>query len=317
MHYYRYFEEVAVAGSFTKAAKNLHMSQQSLSEHIRRMEEHYGIKLFERKPSLHLTHAGELLLEHIRQSIYREEKLLADFSHMRSHQKGRIRVGITPTRAPIFFPPIFSRFNKIHPLVELSLREDHTSYLVKGLMDGQIDFLIGLEETGVAQNPSITSNTLLRDRAIYFIASRKLLIKCGFPEHKIETALVSGVELEEIRTVPIVLKLNKSKIHAQIAQEYLKLKVKPRIVVDSSNVFSMLPLCSAGHAGLFMSSTILRYVKENYSGVFENVVAFPMVNIQINCDIALMHFYDKPISVHFSDFIDATKNIFDEYAMRA
>ncbi|MCL2215743.1 MAG: LysR family transcriptional regulator [Defluviitaleaceae bacterium] len=312
-HYFRYFEEIARERSFTKAAKNLHISQQSLSEYIKRLEERYGIQLFRRKPKLHLTHAGELLLEYISRSLYHEERLLAEFSHIRSQQKGRIRVGVTPTRAPIFFPLIYSRFNELHPLVELSLREDHTTNLIKDLMDGKIDFIIGLDDTSTSQNRILTSTTLLQDRKLYFLASRKLLFQYEFPEQRMEAALAEGVRLDEIQNIPIILNPGKSQIHSQIMQEYIKLRAKPNIAVESSNVLSLLPLCSAGNAGMFMSQTILRHTAAHYSGALNNVLAFPVQNILINCDIALIHFCDKPISVHFNDFIEITKNIFAEY----
>ena len=313
MHYFKYFEEVAKEKSFTKAAKNLYISQQSLSEHIKRMEEHYDVQLFTRKPSLHLTHAGELLLEHIAKTLHQEERLLAEFSHISSKQKGKIRVGITPTRAPIFFPLIFSQFNKQYPHVELSLREDHTTYLLQDLLDGKIDFIIGLEDISIPQKHMITTVHLLRDRKIFFLVSRKLLLKCGFPENRIESALAEGVKLKEISDIPIILKLNKSNIHAKIAQEYLKLNTKPKIVIESSNVYPLLPLYSAGNAGGFMSQTILRYVTEHYSNSLGDVLAFPMEDIAINCDIALMHFCNTPISAHFNDFIETTKKVFSDY----
>ncbi|MCL2378683.1 MAG: LysR family transcriptional regulator [Defluviitaleaceae bacterium] len=314
-HYYKYFEEVARERSFTKAAKNLYISQQSLSEYIKRMEEYYGVQLFIRRPSLNLTHAGELLLEHVNKALYQEERLLAEFSYLSSQKKGKIRVGITPTRAPIFFPMIFSRFNKLYPHVELSLREDHTSYLVKDLMNGKIDFTIGLEDAGTVVSNVITSTTLLEDRELFFLASRKLLTQYGFPEQGIENAISEGVGLGEIQNIPIILKPNTSKIHTQIAQEYLRLNTKPKIVIESSNVLPLLPLCSAGNAGVFMPRTILGYVRAHYSGVMDSVLAFPVQDVPVNCDIALMHFCNRPMTVHFNDFIEITKSIFTEYAV--
>ena len=316
-NYFKYFEEVARERSFTKAAKNLYISQQSLSEYIKRMEEHYGVQLFSRKPSLHLTHAGELLLEHITKTLYQEERLMAEFSHISSQQKGKIRVGITPTRAPIFFPLIFSRFNKLYPMVELSLREDHTSYLLKDLMNGKIDFTIGLEDAGTTQKNVITSTTLLEDRKLYFLAAKSLLLHHSFPESRIEAAIAEGVRLKEIQDIPIILKPNTSKIHTQIAQEYLRLNTKPKIVIESSNVLPLMPLCSAGNAGVFMPQTILRYVRAHYPGVMDSILAFPVQDVPVNCDIALMHFCNRPMTAHFNGFIEVTKGIFAEYTETA
>jgi DNA-binding transcriptional LysR family regulator len=242
---------------------------------------------------------------------------LAELSYISSMQKGKIRVGITPSRAPIFFPLIFSRFNRLYPLVELSLREDHTSLLASDLMDGKIDFLIGLEEANNPQSRMITSFTLIKDRLLYFLASNTLLERSGFPVERIEPAARDGVNFSEIHTVPIILKPGKSKIHAQIEREYLKLNAKPRILIESSNIFAPLPLCGAGNAGGFMSETILRYAREQYSGILDKIRVFPVRDIAVNCDIALSYHSEKPQSLYFKDFIRVTESVFAEYSQPA
>lgn len=57
-----YFQELAKNLHMTNTAEKLHISQQTLSNHIKRLEEYYGTLLFYRKPSLSLTSAGEALL---------------------------------------------------------------------------------------------------------------------------------------------------------------------------------------------------------------------------------------------------------------
>ena len=49
---FRYFLVVAKELSFTKAAEKLFISQQSLSAHVQRLEQYYGVELFQRKPLL-------------------------------------------------------------------------------------------------------------------------------------------------------------------------------------------------------------------------------------------------------------------------
>ena len=126
-------------------------------------------------------------------------------------------------------------------------------------------------------------------------------------------AVTVAVPGSELKNVPIILKPNSSKVHTQIAQEYLKHGTKPKIVVESSNVFPMLPLCSAGNAGEFMPHTILRYVREHYSQVLGGVVVLPVQDIAINCDIAIMYLSSRPTPVYFNGFIEITKNVFAEF----
>ena len=54
-----YFSELAKDLHITRTANRLFISQQTLSNHIMRLEEYYGVKLLNRKPSLSLTYAGE------------------------------------------------------------------------------------------------------------------------------------------------------------------------------------------------------------------------------------------------------------------
>ena len=57
-----YFSELAKDLHMTRTANRLFISQQTLSNHIKRLEESLNCELFERKPSLHLTCAGEAVL---------------------------------------------------------------------------------------------------------------------------------------------------------------------------------------------------------------------------------------------------------------
>lgn len=307
LDYFKYFKEVATKASFTKAANSLHISQQSLSEYIKRIEDHYEIKLFQRKPSLHLTTAGELLLEYIANITAHEDALLAEFSQLRTMQKGKIRLGITPTRAPIFFPDIFAEFNKLHPNIDLSLREDHTTRLVKDLTNGAIDFIIGLEDNNLGS--AIVSKTILADNQLYFFVAKDLLAAKGFTPEAIEQATQHGVTLADIKEVPVALKVKTSRVHGQIITEYSKMNARPKVVIESSNIFPLLPLCNSGSTGLFVSGTNYQYIKKHYDNVVKNVIVLPIHGISINCSTALMYFNGKDSVVHFKDFINTVKSV--------
>ena len=64
-----YFLAAAEEKNITRAAKKLYISQQSLSEHIAKLEDELGVPLFERTPNLKLTYAGE---KHVRSAPMKE-----------------------------------------------------------------------------------------------------------------------------------------------------------------------------------------------------------------------------------------------------
>ena len=76
----QYFIALAEEMNFTKASEALHITQQSLSGSIKRLEEEYGIELFQRKPFLKLTPAGETMLFYAKQIERNESQMMASLA---------------------------------------------------------------------------------------------------------------------------------------------------------------------------------------------------------------------------------------------
>ena len=72
---YAYFIALAEEGSISKAAERLYVSHQGLSKYLKSLENHYGVTLFNRKPKLSLTPAGQAVYEAARQMQLLEENL--------------------------------------------------------------------------------------------------------------------------------------------------------------------------------------------------------------------------------------------------
>ena len=73
-----YFQELSKDLNMTRTAQRLYISQQTLSNHIHRLEQHYGCPLLYRKPTLSLTCAGEFVLS-FAQVVRKEERNLEDY----------------------------------------------------------------------------------------------------------------------------------------------------------------------------------------------------------------------------------------------
>lgn len=89
-----YFVEIAKQRNISKAAENLHMSQQSLSAYIQKLEKYYGVQLLIRKPKMRLTEAGERVLlaaEQINEIYIDMEK---DLKALRVSDELQISLGI-------------------------------------------------------------------------------------------------------------------------------------------------------------------------------------------------------------------------------
>ena len=133
-HHLKYFVEVADQKSFSKAARNLHISQSAISRTIKALEDELGVVLFMRNAkSVELTDGGTIFLTHAKRVVFMFEHLKTDFENEFRLEQGSIRIGIPPiTDAPIF-AQLLGEFKKVYPQIDLELYEQgpKTSPLAK------------------------------------------------------------------------------------------------------------------------------------------------------------------------------------------
>ena len=137
----RYFLRVAEQQSFTRAAKDLAISQPALSRSIQRLEEELGQPVLERRTrSVVLTEAGTLLQARAQQVLAILEDTRAEITD--DGQSGRVRVGAIPTIAPYFLPNVLRRFAADFPKATVVVQEQTTDALVRSCTQGEIDLAI-------------------------------------------------------------------------------------------------------------------------------------------------------------------------------
>lgn len=107
----RIFIMVAESGSMTMAAKLLFISQPSVSQAIREIEENYGVKLFERlSKKLYITESGQLLLEYARHIVKSFDEMEVELKN--TGKSIRLRIGATITVGTCMLPPMIQEFEK-------------------------------------------------------------------------------------------------------------------------------------------------------------------------------------------------------------
>ncbi len=138
-----YFAAAAKHRNFTKAAAELHITQQTLSAHIAAIEKELGCKLFVRKSPLELTYAGESFLRYAQRFNEDLGALKSEFSDIAGNQRGRIRVGVAHTRGSLIMPRIIQAFRAEYPGIDVELFEKTNEELIALLREGGIDLFIG------------------------------------------------------------------------------------------------------------------------------------------------------------------------------
>lgn len=115
---------VAEAGSFTRAAEKLHLSQPALTVQIRRLEEAVGTRLFDRNSrNVALTPAGRELLPLLRKSLLDMENVLRDARALGEGERGTVRIACLPTFAASVLPELVIAMKREVPRVAFDVRD--------------------------------------------------------------------------------------------------------------------------------------------------------------------------------------------------
>src|ERR1700693_4079687 len=139
----RYFEALAGHCHFGRAADACAISQPALSMQIKELEEALGGVLLERGArQVGLTKFGEEVAHRVR-DILRSVDELGDFARAsRDHLVGPLRIGMIPTVAPYLLPTVIANLERMHPELDIHVRETLTPKLIQELAEGRLDTAI-------------------------------------------------------------------------------------------------------------------------------------------------------------------------------
>lgn len=251
-----YFAEAAKDLNFTKTAQRLFISQQTLSNHIARLETYYQVKLFERKPHLMLTYAGESLLDFARNYKISEDNLRTVLTDISQKEAGQLRIGCSPHRTTITMPVLAEQFAQKYPNVQLHFYNHHSRQLVDMLLNGELDCAIAVDKVS---SPLLISTTLFTDW-VYLMVSRKLLATYykGRTEALIQKSREKGADLADFMLLPFV-----DVRSANIVRDvFASCELHPNFAVTINYPQFTLPSFYENIAASIVTGTVYAYMKD-------------------------------------------------------
>ncbi len=139
------FCKVVDLGSFTRAAEAALLSQPSVSEHIRTLEEHYNEKLIDRLGRrAQPTHAGKILYQYARRIIQLKDEADQAIKQFQGNLSGKLAVGASTIPGAYLLPPLIDSFKTSYSSIELMLKISGTTAVVEEILKGTLELgLIG------------------------------------------------------------------------------------------------------------------------------------------------------------------------------
>lgn len=135
------FCRVVELQSFTKAAEAVSLTQPTVSEHIRVLEDSLGEKLIDRLGREILpTPAGKILYQYAREMIQLRDKAVQAIKKFKGDLSGSLNIGASTIPGTYLLPSLIGSFKAIYPSIQITLKIASSGEVVQKILDGSIEF---------------------------------------------------------------------------------------------------------------------------------------------------------------------------------
>lgn len=175
----RNFIAVIEAGTFRQAAKNLHLSQSSISKSLQQLEDEIGAEILHRGArGVVPTAAGEALLTRARLIEAELRHARNDVQMIQGAQVGEIRVSVSPTVAVGLLPRTIIEFQKAHPRVSFVVSEAVYPDILPAIRSGEIDIAICLVPAR-PRDETLNFVNLVKDRLVPVVRANHPIVSAS------------------------------------------------------------------------------------------------------------------------------------------
>ncbi|WP_425446327.1 LysR family transcriptional regulator [Dethiothermospora halolimnae] len=246
MELYKVFYYVVKAGSISRAAKDLYISQPAVSQSIKQLETELGGRVFFRtSKGIRLTSEGEVLFKYIEQGYDFIMTAENKFLEMRNLVKGQLRVSTSDTLCQYYLLPYLKEFHSRYPDINIKINNQTTPETIKLLKSGKVD--IGIVTLPIKND----KNFLIKE--VFEIED---CFVCG---EKYKFLSDEIIELKKLLEYPILL-LQRDSNTRKLFDKYIRehgFNITPDIEIGSSDL-----LIEFAKIGLGISYVVKDFIKD-------------------------------------------------------
>ncbi len=245
LRHLRYFSAVAESGSFTAAARRLHVAQSSLSEQIADLEEELGGPLLDRSGrQVRLTAMGTVFLVEARKTLEAADRAIEIARSSMRGEWGTLSIGFFLWGAGGFFPRMIREYRRRSPGIRLSLLEMSAVEQVEALEQGRID-------VGLTRPPEAAAQRILHSELLF----RDPVVAAVRSDHPLAGRRVTVRDLARERLV-LVERRSNSLLFDSVLSMFAAEGLTPDIVNASSTWSGILTLVEAGEGVALVPSGV-------------------------------------------------------------
>ena len=239
----KYFQAICKYGNLTRASRELHISQSSLSGTIKELEEEFGVLLFYRlSRGLVLTREGEFFLQEITGLLDHADQVTEHMRELKDTDQV-VTLGVPPMLSVLFFPRLLALFQKEFPGARLELAEGGSLANEAEVADGSLDAAMISCEAG---NPPESAHWVLCTLNICFY------VNAADPLAKRKSLCMA-----DTAGTPLALLGEDSFLTSCVDRNYQALGKKPNVVLNTNQLAAVSQIIRGGTAASFLFENVL------------------------------------------------------------
>ena len=236
-----YFLKAKELLNFTEAARVLNISQSTLSQQIKQLEDELNVPLFNRiGKRITLTEAGKLFGEYALQSINRANEGLLLLQDLKNLNTGKIIIGVIYSMR-ILFAKTLIEFAKQYPNIKIQVVFGTTKDLLEKLNLHHFDFVLTFHEK--SEEPHLKYQTLLSSNMVLVTAKKSSL------------AQKSTISLNEVADLPLALPFSGYSTIQFFEESFSQKNLIPNICMEINDIPTLFEIVKTGHWHTILSDT--------------------------------------------------------------
>ena len=261
---YRYIYEIARTGSFSKAAAALHISQPSLSQYLKNVEQRIGVKLFETTTTkITITRAGEVYVKYAQQVMALDQALMDELDGMRRAKSGLVRIGITGSRSSYVVPYLMEMCEKEHPGIQLQISEGSTEQLEDQLLNKrELDMILANEPF---HSDQITVMRLFREQVLVAVPTAMADTLIG---SEVEGEEFPRIDLNDLRDMPFTLLQPQHRLRQFADSLFTDYGFYPKLLHQTQRAETAYAMTKAGQCACFIYDSLYKRHPDDRVKVF-------------------------------------------------
>ncbi len=292
-----YFVKSAELGSIAAAARELEISQPSISQQISVLEHELKATLFSRDVrGVYLTESGEIFLAHARSVIRQLEQAQAELHQSISSPSGKVSIGFTQPICNILAVPLMTCLEREFPNIELSIYTGYSSDLIKMMKCGDIDLAVSSYDESDCKN--INYELFFREKIYLLIGKNR------FFEFDDLFVRKGTIRFSDLRHYEVMVTNRTDSLGYLIGQYEKETGFYLNKRQPHGQLMTTLRHVTEGHGMLITPSSSFFHLEKN-----DEVNAIDIVEPRLYRDVFLVSCRDKPVTNAMSKVIEKIRTI--------